>query len=207
LRAARKDRSAFPREAWTLLAALWLAACNHPPLQEVAAAEGLLEQARSEGAEEFAPERWKEAQEALRTAKARLQERDYRGAISSATEAAERSRAAGQAAVAGKAAARQTVEADRAEVDAVLAELASLRGQAAKARVPEATFAEVEGAAAAVREGLKEVESRLEQGDLLAARALAAELKARAAPLTTAFRQAQVKWEAAHSRGGGRRRR
>jgi hypothetical protein len=92
-------------------------------------------------------------------------------------------------------------------VDAVLAELASLRAQAAKARVPEATFAEVEGAAAAVREGLKEVESRLEQGDLLAARALAAELKARAAPLTTAFRQAQVKWEAAHSRGGGRRRR
>jgi hypothetical protein len=193
--------------ACTLLAALGLAGCNHPPLKEVAAAESLLEQARREGAPEFAPERWKEAQEALRTAKARLQERDYRGAISSATEAAERSRVAGQAAVAGKAAARQAVDADRAEVDAVLAELAALREQAAKARVPEAVFADVEGAAAAVREGLREVESRREQGDLLAAQALAAELKTRAAPLTTAFRQAQVKWEAAHPRGGGRRRR
>jgi hypothetical protein len=54
---------------------------------------------------------------------------------------------------------------------------------------------------------MREVESRLKQGDLLAAQGLAAELKARAAPLATAFRQAQVKWEAAHSRGAGRRRR
>ncbi|HXB54596.1 MAG TPA: hypothetical protein VN461_07425 [Vicinamibacteria bacterium] len=206
MRAARNDRPALPREACTLLAALWLGACNHPPLKEVAAAESLLEQARTEGAQEFAPERWKEAQEALRTAKARLQDRDYRGAISSATEAAERSRAAGQAAIAGKAAARQAVEADRAEVDAVLAELASLREQATKAKVPDAVLAEVEGAAAAVNEGMREAETRLQQGDLLAAQALAAELKARAAPLTTAFRQAQVKWEAAHPRGGRRRR-
>jgi hypothetical protein len=203
LRGARKDRPAFPREACTLLVALWLGACNHPPLKEIAAAESLLEQARSEGAQQFAPDRWKEAQEALRTAKTRLQERDYRGAISSATEAAERSRAAGQAAVARKVATRQAVETNRSEVDAVLAELASLREQAARARVPEAVFAEVDGAAAAVRE----VESRLKQGDLLAAQGLAAELKARAAPLATAFRQAQVKWEAAHSRGAGRRRR
>jgi hypothetical protein len=173
----------------------------------VAAAESLLEQARSEGAQEFAPERWKEAQEALRMAKARLQDKDYRGAISSATEAAERSRAAGQAAVAGKLAARQAVGADRSEVDAVLAELASLRERAARAKVPEAVLAEVEGAAVAVREGMREVESRLEKGDLLAAQGLAAELKAQAAPLPTAFRQAQVKWEAAHPRGGGRRRR
>jgi hypothetical protein len=207
LRGARKDRPASPREACILLAALWLGACNHPPLKEVAAAESLLEQARSEGAQEFAPERWKEAQEALRTAKTRLQERDYRGAISSATEAAERSRAAGQAAVAGKAAARQAVEADRSEAGGVLTELASLREQAARAKVPEAVFAEVDGAAAAVREGMREVESRLEQGDLLAAQGLAAEFKTRAAPLATAFRQAQVKWEAAHPRGGGRRRR
>ena len=79
--------------------------------------------------------------------------------------------------------------------------------QPVRAKVPEAVFAEVDGAVAAVREGMREVESRLKQGDLLAAQGLAADLKARAAPLATAFRQAQVKWEAAHSRGAGRRRR
>src|SRR5260370_1194393 len=83
--------------------------------------------------------------------------------------------AAGQAAGAGKAAARQAVEADLAEVEAVLAELATLRDQAAKAKVPEAVLADVEGAATAVREGMREGEGRLEQGDLLAAQALAAE--------------------------------
>jgi len=207
LRAALQDAPAFSRHLLGLLAALGLLACNHPPVREVAAGESLLDQARSEGAEAYAPERWKEAQEALKTAKIRLQEKDYRGALSSATEVAERSRAALEAVVARKAEARHAVEADRSMVEAVLGELVSLRGQAAQARVPEAAFREVEGAEEGVREGLREIGSQLGEGDLLAAERGAEELKARAAPLPTAFRQARVKWEAAHSKHPGRPRR
>jgi hypothetical protein len=190
-----------------MLLALGLTACNHPPVREVAAAESLLEEARREGAPTFAPERWREAEEALRTAKKRLQERDDRGAISSATEAGERSRAASQAAVAVKAAARQTVDADLVEVEAALAEVQSLQEEATKAKVPETAFTQVTAAAASVGQGREGIQGLLQGGDLLAAERAAEELKARAAPLPTAFRQARVKWEAAHAKTGGRRRR
>lgn len=44
-----------------LIAALAAAACDHPPVEEIASAEQQVERARAIGAERYAPERWQRA--------------------------------------------------------------------------------------------------------------------------------------------------
>src|SRR5262245_26941047 len=123
-----------------LLLGLAPAACEQPPTKEIAGAESAVQQARAYGASDFAPERFGEAQAALDDAHKRVQAKDYRGALSSALDAAEKSRLASQAATAAKALARNAAEVAEAEVQAALDEVAEIRAQAVKAKIPEAVF-------------------------------------------------------------------
>lgn len=184
-----------------LLAFLVLCACNQAPLKEVAAAEAQLEQARRQGAEAYAPERWREGQAALQTAHNKVQERDYRGALSAAAEATERARSAAQAATAAKAMARGAVDVAQTEIEAALDEVGAVREEAQKARVPEQAFAEVEPRVEEVRQRLKTVADLVEKDDLLAAQKVSAELKKKAQALPEVFREARAAWETAHPRG------
>lgn len=189
-----------------LLACLSALACGQPPVKELDAAGAALELARSEGADVYAAERFGEAQAALEEARRRAEAKDYRGALSWATDAAERSRSAAQEAASARALARNAARVAEAEVLAALDEVAEIRAEAAKARIPERAFAELLPQLAEAASALESLAKIQAEGKFLEAKQLAAELKARVTPLPGVFREAQVSWETQHRKGRRSRR-
>jgi hypothetical protein len=183
------------------LASLLTLACDQPPAKEIAAAAAALAQAQKDGAESFAPEQWKAAEGALAQARQKAEAKDYRGALSSAIDAAEKARNAASAAASAKLLAKSATEVAQAEAQAALDELAAVKEEAAKDRVPDSVFADLETKTQAVREKLAAIAPTLEKGDLLAAEKSAAELKAEAAPLAQSYRDALTQWQDAHPKG------
>jgi hypothetical protein len=195
------------RRGCLLLAALLAGGCEQPPpTREIDAAQAQVEAARKEGAEQHAPDRWREAQDALKTARDRVAAKDYRAALSSSNLAAERARAAVQAVRSARALARGRTEITQAEVRALLEQIDAIRAEATVAKVPEEAFAELAPRMQEVQDGLQRVDGTLAGGDVLQAQRQAAELKAQADDLPTAFRQAVAKWQAEHPKGRRRRR-
>jgi hypothetical protein len=190
-----------PAALLALLAMLPLSGCDQPPAKEIAAAESALAQAQKDGADSFAPEQWKAAGAALAHAREKVEAKDYRGALSSAIDASEKARTAASAAASAKLLARSAAEVAQAEAQAALDEVAAVKGDAAKLKVPESAFAEPEAKADAVRRGLAGIAATLEKGDLLAAQKDASELKAGAATLAQAFHDAFTQWQDAHAKG------
>lgn len=190
-----------------LLLCLVSTACEQPPTKEIAAAEVALQQARADAADVFAPDRFGEAQAALADAQKRVQAKDYRGALSSALDAAEKSRLASQAATAAKSLARNAAELAEAEAQAALDEVAEIRAQAAKAKIPEKVFEPLLPQTTEAGSALDALVKALADGEILEAQKRAADLKARVAPLPNLFREAQEKWEAEHPKGRRPRRR
>lgn len=197
------SRSAFHPALLTFVALL-ATACDEPPKREIQAAEAALDKARQAEAERFAPERFREAQSALDNARQQVQARDYRGALSSANAAAERSRAAATAAVAARTLARSAAEVALAELQAVLDDVAAVRQEAEEAKLPAEAFAEVEPRLESLKAGLDAAQKQVDAGDVLAAQAAALALKPQGAGLADAFRQARTAWEEAHPKGKGR---
>jgi chromosome segregation ATPase len=173
-------------------------ACQQPPTREITAAEAAVEAARKAGADHYAADRWREAEAALRAARDKIQAKDYRGALSSANEASEKSRSAVQAVQSARALARSAVQLARAEIEAEIEEVDAIRQEAANAKVSDEAFAGVEPQLAEAREALARVGETLEHGEPLEAQKAAAELKAQAAGLPEAYRQARAAWEEAH---------
>lgn len=185
-----------------LLAALFLSSCDEPPVKEIAAAEAALAQARKDEADRYAEDRLKEADAALAQARTKVQAKDYRGALSAATDAAEKARSASLAAAAAKTVARSATGVAHAEIQAVLDEVAKIREEAVQAKVPTEAFAEVAPLMEQAKQGLEAVAKTLEGGDLLGARKAVMDLKTQIAPLPGLVRDAQAKWEAAHPKRG-----
>jgi hypothetical protein len=180
--------------------------CEQPPTREIEAAQAQVDAARKEGAEQHAADRWRDAQASMQQARDRVAAKDYRGALSSANAAADRARSAVQAVRSARALARGRTETTQAEVRALLDEIATIREEAVAAKVPEEAFAEFVPRVSDVESGIERVTQTL-ASDALKAQNEAAELKARAAELPTAFRQAQAKWLAEHPTRRPRRRR
>jgi hypothetical protein len=180
---------------------LLLTACDQPPTRELAAAESALADARRDGADTFAAERFKEAEAALSSARQRVDQKDYRGALSAAVDAAEKARAAAAAVPSAKILLRSSAETVQAEAQAALDEAAAIREQAAQARVPESAFEALRPRAAEIEAGLAAVASHLDKGDLVAAQGASVELKARAAGFAAEHQAALDKWNAEHPRG------
>lgn len=63
------------------------AGCSRPPTEELMQAEAALQAAQAEGAEDYAPNDFKAAAEALADAKSKTESRDYDAARTSAVEA------------------------------------------------------------------------------------------------------------------------
>jgi hypothetical protein len=192
------------RRSLAFLAALALCSCEQPPNKEIAAAEQQVEQARAAGAEQYAPARLQEAEAAMRDAHRRVDEKDYRGALSSATDAADKARGAAKAAAAAKTLARGATEMAQAEARVMLDEAAHIREEAVKARVPDAAFGGLEPRTRKVSDDLEAVSAILKRGDLLEAQKAAAAVKTEAAALPAEYRTALEAWQAANPRGRGR---
>ena len=184
-----------------LVVPLALVACGQPPTKEIAAAEAQIEQARQAGAERFVPDRWREAEAALGVARARVQHKDYRGALSAANDAAEKGRAAVQAVAAARANAKGAADLAQREVGVFLEEIDQIRREAITAKVPDEAFGEVQARVEEIREGLQRVTETLGRGEVLEAQKAAAELRAQASDLPAAFRDARAQWEEEHPKG------
>lgn len=178
--------------------------CEQPPMREIEAAQAQVDAARKEGAEQYAADRWKDAQAAMQQARDRMAEKDYRGALSSANAAAERARSALQAIRSARSLAKGRTETTQAEIRAALDEVDAIRQEAATAKVPEEVFAELAPRVADAQAGLQRISDALAT-DALKAQSEAAELKTRCADLPTAYRQAQAKWMAEHRQRGRRK--
>ncbi len=184
-----------------LLLASLLVACDQPPNRELRAAETALSDAKKEGADVYAAERLKEAEAALAAARQKVEQKDYRGALSSAVDAAEKARAAAAAVPSAKVLLKSAAETAQAEAQAVLDEVVAIKEEAAQSKVPEAAFAAVQGRVAEVEAAIQGVTDRLGESDLHGAQKAAADLKARASGLAGEFRAALDKWLEEHPKG------
>jgi hypothetical protein len=182
------------------LAALVLSACEKPPVKELAAAEAAVSQARTDDTERYAPERLKDAQAALAEAQRKVQEKDFRGAIAAAADATEKARSAPKVAASAKTVAQTTTQVLQAEVRAALDEVGAIREEAAKARVPDKAFQELEGQREAAERALQTVSDLAGKGELLGAQKAATELRAQVAALPGLFRDALDAWQTSHGR-------
>ena len=192
------------RRSLALLAVFALGACEQPPNKEIAAAERQLEEARRAGADQYAPAQIQEADVAMRDAHRRVDEKDYRGALSSASDAADKAKGAAKAAAAAKALTRGAAEMAQAEARIALEEAAQIKADAIKERVPEAAFEELEARARKLGQELEAAVATLKRGDLLEAQKASTSLKSEATRLPAAYRGAVDAWQAAHPKGRAR---
>jgi len=182
------------------LLAVPLLGCDQPPAKEIAAAETALAQAREAGADRYAADRYREAESALRDAQRKVQERDFRGALSSANEAGERARSALPAAAAARTVAKSATEVALAELQAGLDEVAAIQQDAKDERAPDQLLAELAPRLAEADAQVTTIRGQLEAGQILEAQKAATALKAQMADLPARAREALTAWEAKHPR-------
>ena len=165
------------------------------------AAETALAEAQRAEAEKYASELMEQAKAALVAARQKVEQKDYRGALSSAVDASEKARAAAAAVPSAKMLLKGAAETAQAEAQAALDEVAAIREEAAKAKVPDAAFEVVATAVGEVEAAMKAVADDLAKEDFSAAQKAGAELKAKAAALAAGYRAALDKWLEEHPRG------
>jgi hypothetical protein len=196
------------RRAAIVLAACAIAACDQPPVKEIAAAEQQVGRAKTAQADHYAPERFGHAEAALATARAKLRERDYRSALSAANDAAESARVAMEATGPAKAAARKEAELAVVEVRTMIERATTERNAALEAGVPRASLAAAETRLTRVAQQVTQIGERLGRGDdeIPYLAGLLASLRTEVTPLPDVIRQARTTWEAKHPKGRAKRR-
>jgi colicin import membrane protein len=185
------------RKAALLLSALLLVGCQKPPVKELEAAQQALAQAEKAGAPKLAPERYKEAEAALRQARQKAEAKDYYGALASATAAAEKGRTAAKAATNAITMAKGAVDVAEAEVQAKLDEVAAIRQEATENKVPDDVFASLNALADTTKQQAEALPAQATE-DVIATQKTAEALKAQAAGLPGQFREVLDKWLADH---------
>ena len=191
---------------FVLIAALAAAACDHPPVKEIASAEQQVERARAAGAERYAPERWTQPEAALALARQRLESRDYQSALSASNDAVESARLAIEAIGPAKAAARRAAEDAVAEVRTVLERATAERAAAVKAGVSRKALAGMDARSQEASLQLAAVSHKLEAGSLDEVAAMTEALRTLVTPLPDAYRAARAGLEARRPRGRAARR-
>jgi uncharacterized protein involved in type VI secretion and phage assembly len=177
---------------------LLLAACEQPPFKEIAAAEAALAVARKADAQHFATDRYQEAQAAMDAARKKVEQKDYRGALSAASDAAVRSKEAVQAAEVAKALVRNASETAKVEAQEMLASIDAIREEARRAKVPARVFASLEAEREEAVRGIKALSESIDRGQLAEAQERAVALRTRITPLPGRYREALDKWRTAH---------
>ena len=147
------------------------AACSAPPQKEIDRAQGAIDAARAAGADQYAREPFTAATTAMQQTHEAVQQRDYRLALSRATDANERALEAARQAANGKARARSEVDVTLAQV---LTAMRVLDERLKAAEASHLTAREVEPAQRArvdAGRGVQEARAAIEKGDYLAASA------------------------------------
>jgi hypothetical protein len=184
-----------------VMAALTVVACDQPPVKEIEAAEQQVERARSERADQYAPERYNQAVAALETARTKLRERDYRAALSAANDAAESARVAVEATGPAVAAARKENELAFLEVTTALERAGVERDAAVKAGVPKSALAPIMTRADRASARVAETRRILGVANPELVAGTLGELRTEVTPLPDMFRDARTSWEAKHPKG------
>ncbi|HEY6830621.1 MAG TPA: DUF4398 domain-containing protein, partial [Gemmatimonadaceae bacterium] len=96
--------------AGAIASAVTVGACGDPPDKEIQQAQGAIDTAKAAGADLYAADEFKAAQEALQHANEAVAQRDYRLALNNALDARERAQNAAKEAGDHKAAARADAE-------------------------------------------------------------------------------------------------
>jgi len=115
---------------------LVLAGCSEPPQKEIDQAQAAVELARTAGAETYAPEEYATAAASLQKARAAVDQRDYRQALSYAIDARQRAQNAVRQAGDAKARAQRAADAAITDVSARLNQLQARLKAAQTARLP-----------------------------------------------------------------------
>jgi uncharacterized protein DUF4398 len=161
------------------VAAIVTAACGDPPDKEMQQAQGAIDAAKAAGADQYAPDEYAAAQDALKKANDSVAQRDYRQALNHALDSRERAQTAAREAADHKATAR--TDADRA-----LTELAAaLREAQQRLKAAEARRAALKAIATPRKvvidgeEAVQKARAAFDQGDYLGATDLAHATSAR----------------------------
>jgi uncharacterized protein DUF4398 len=141
---------------------LLLAGCSEPPQKEIDQAQAAVDLARAAGAETYAAEEYAGATAGVQKARASVDQRDYRQALSYAIDARQRAQNALRQAQDAKTKAQRTADTAVTEVSKRLNVLRARLQAAEKARVP---MKELRGPRAAAADGGKALqEARTEIG-------------------------------------------
>jgi hypothetical protein len=108
---------------WVLVLFAFFSACSEPPQKEIDRAQGAIDAARAAGAEQYASEPFAAATTAMQQTHEAVQQRDYRLALSRATDANERALEAARQAANGKARARGEADAAIGHLTAAVRQL------------------------------------------------------------------------------------
>jgi hypothetical protein len=154
------------------MALLVLAAgCSEPPQKEIDHAQQAIDAARAAGAEQYAPETFAAATDALKQSHEAVDQRDYRLALSRAVDASDRALDAAREAADNKARARHATEATINAANAALMQLDARIKTADAARVPSREIAPARTTAKDAAAALQKARAALSGDDLAGARA------------------------------------
>ena len=147
------------RSVW-LSVFLWLfSACSGPPVEELMQAEVALQQAQFEGAQEYAPEAFEAAAQAMADARSRNERKDYEGARRSALDTKDKAEIARSGIDSGKLRMKEALETDLRNLDTERRQWAS----SLEKEVYEEQIKQCD-------EALAEIEARMKAGDYYGAR-------------------------------------
>jgi hypothetical protein len=183
--------------------AFFLAACSEPPQKEIDRAQGAIDAARAAGAEQYAKEPFTAATTAMQQTHEAVQQRDYRLALSRATDANERALEAAREAANGKARAQRDAEAAMGRLSVTVRQLDERLKAAEASRLTEREIDPARKARAHADRQLQEARAAMTTGDYLAANAT---LSAATDGLAEAFRGLNEAIEVKSGRGTRRRR-
>ena len=141
--------------------------CSEPPQKELDRAQGAIDAARAAGADQYAPEAFGAATNALQQAREAVDQRDYRLALSRALDANERALEAAKEAANGKARARSEVEGLLAMTTTSIQQLQTKLRAAETARLPNLEAPRKLRADA--QQALQEARAQVKEGNYLPA--------------------------------------
>jgi hypothetical protein len=180
---------------WRLLAMAVLSglalACSEPPHKEMHQAQGALDAARAAGAETFAPDEFREAQNLLQQSEQAVTQRDYRLALRHALDARERAQEAARAAADRKAEARGQAERSMAAAELAVRSAQQRLTRARAARVRARELAPLATAISNAEASLQKARAAMTDGAYLDARKQTDGLDARLAEAIKAFEARQ----------------
>ena len=139
-----------------------------PPDKEMQQAQNAIDQARAAGADRYAVEEYSAAVDALKNARAAVDQRDYRLALNDALDSKERAENSARLAVDGKAAAKSAADKALTAANAAVA-AADAKVKAAAAKAAPRVLAEARAALDQAQAHVQEARTAFTGGDYYAA--------------------------------------